>query len=437
MHAGEAAAESWWGRLELGQGRSLKLVVNISADSSITLDSPDQGARGIPAVTRVLTGDSINFVIPKLGADFAGRRSSDRIDGVFTQAGYIFSLSLKPGDGKVNRPQTPQPPFPYSEREVTVENPAGGSVLSGTLCVPNDYSFRTPVVVLVTGSGLQNRDEELFEHKPFAVIADYLARQGIASLRYDDRGMGRSTGNAFDATTADFASDAKAVVDWLRNQHLFSSVGLLGHSEGGQIAYMLAAGASTPDFIISVAGPSVKGTETIKWQNKVALQKSGIPEHVADDFVAALGRVFDYKLEGHGETIVTDEMLSEFYPQLNDDATTRKLGATLRPVLEAQPDNPWMMYFLNYDAAEDLRALHVPALIIYGSKDLQVPPHLNLERARELAPTALVKEFDGLNHMMQHAVTGNVEEYGQIEETIAPEVLEEMVSFIAHALGWL
>ena len=421
----------WSGKLRVGE-RQLRLVIHASQDSVI-MDSPDQGSYGIVGEDVYVADDSISFRVPRIMMSYAGRRENDTISGIFQQMGMKVPLSFVRGVNKVERPQTPVPPFPYISEEVTIENEEGGAVLAGTLCIPANATVETPVAVLVSGSGLQNRDEELFEHKPFAVIADYLARNGIASLRYDDRGFGKSKGNGFNATTADFASDAQAAVDWLRSQGRFGKIGIIGHSEGGQIAYMLGAKEDGPDFIVSVAGPVVKGTKTIAYQNKVALMKSGVSQRQAEDFAAAVERMLEYKLKADFEPVPEDkaeEVVTEIYPQRNDDASTAQLAATLKNALMPKGDNTWMMCFLGYDPGVDVKKLKVPAFIIYGEKDRQVPPSLNLDLARSLTPEAKVECYPGLNHLMQHAVTGNVEEYSSITETFSPQLLKDIADFI-------
>ncbi|MBD5200240.1 MAG: alpha/beta fold hydrolase [Bacteroidales bacterium] len=331
---------------------------------------------------------------------------------------------------KSNRPQTPLPPFPYKTEEVVIKNEKGGTALAGTLIIPKNTDNSTPIVIMVSGSGQQNRDEEVFEHKPFAVIADYLARNGIASFRYDKRGVGKSTGDILNATTADFANDAEAVMNWIRENKQFGKVGILGYSEGGLIAYMLGAGNDTPDFIVSIAGPAVQGKEIIAWQNKVALKNSGFSEPDAEKFRNALTKVFEYKLKNPDSTSINQELIDEFYSDSKINPLNAKLVASLKSVMKSKADNCWMIYFLGYNPADDLKSLKIPAFIIYGEKDQQVPPELNYDLATKLAPKAKVIIYPGLNHLMQHAITGRVEEYKIIEETFAPEVLDDITSFI-------
>ncbi|MDE7154914.1 MAG: lysophospholipase [Muribaculaceae bacterium] len=420
---------SWEGKLNLGN-RSLKLVFHISPEK-IMMDSPDQGVKSIDCETIFLSDDSLNLTVKKLGVAYSGSLKGDSITGTFSQGPVKLPLNLSKSENKkTNRPQTPQPPFPYQTKEISINNVKGGSTLVGTLTIPEDTVSSTPIVVMVTGSGQQNRDEELFEHKPFAVIADYLARNGIASFRYDDRGVGKSTGDILNSTTADFAEDAATVMNWIRENERFGKIGILGHSEGGLIAYMLGAKSDRPDFIISIAGPSIQGKEIIAWQNKVALMKSGVSEPEAEKFRNAIAKVFEYRLKTPECNSIDDEKLEEFYPGYKSSALTINLAAQLKSVLTAKADNYWMMYFLGYDPAKDLKSLKIPAFIIYGEKDTQVPPSLNYDLATQLAHQAKVVTYPGLNHMMQHAITGNVEEYKIIEETFSQEVLADITSFI-------
>ncbi len=421
---------TWSGKLQVTPAASIRLVFHISPES-VTMDSPDQGAKGIACTLDFLSADSVSISSPQLHMTYSAKLSGNSLVGTFKQGGLEFPLTLTPGEKKVFHPQTPVPPFPYSTEEVVITTPDAS--LAGTLTLPENANAETPVVVMVTGSGQQNRDEELFEHKPFAVIADYLARNGIASLRYDDRGFGASTGDAFSATTADFANDAEAVADYLKKSGRFGKIGLLGHSEGGMIGYILGSGNKL-DFIVSIAGPSIKGSKTIAYQNKIALLKSGLPESTASEFATALEKVFDYKLQNHEIAEVDDALVAKFYPSYDSDQVTRQLATQLKTML-TQPVNdanvnPWMMWFLEFDPAGDLQKISAPMFIIYGEKDLQVPPSLNEQPARANAPSAVVKVYPGLNHLMQHAATGNVEEYKEIEETISPEVLSDIVSFI-------
>ena len=267
----------WHGKLNVA-GTQLTLVLRIGTDSlgnsTCTLDSPDQGAYGIPAQLLLLGEDTISVAIPSLGATFQGTISGGNegqqdsaagkavMAGTFSQMGMRFPLVLKPGEPVLNRPQEPVPPYPYRTEDVSFASTADGAVLAGTLTYPADYDDTrpeaTPAVLMVTGSGTQNRDEEIMGHKPFLVIADYLARHGIASLRYDDRGAGSSERGTADITTEVNMQDALAGMQYLRSLGKFGPTGALGHSEGGTIVFMLGARGAA-DFIISMAGPGMRG----------------------------------------------------------------------------------------------------------------------------------------------------------------------------------
>lgn len=246
---------TWHGNLTLSPAARLRIVFHIdkNADVKVKMDSPDQGAKDIPGELNYVSPDSVSLAFSSLGADYSGSLKGGAIEGVFHQSGYSFPLELTPGGFEMKRPQTPEPPFPYSAEELRIKNPdAANVILAGTLTVPENATRETPLVILVSGSGQQNRDEEMMGHRPFAVIADALARNGIASFRYDDRGFAESTGDASQSTTADNAADAAAVLKNLRATGRFGKTGIAGHSEGAQIAFRLAAdGKTKPDFIVT------------------------------------------------------------------------------------------------------------------------------------------------------------------------------------------
>ena len=268
-------------------GVNIVVVFHIGDDSS-TMDVPVQQVSGLPVEATFTQPATVNYNIPAIPASFEGLFMGNQIVGTFKQGPYSFPLTLYPGLPEIVRPQTPRPPFPYTTEEVVFVN--GDASLSGTLTLPKNCSSDTPVIVFVTGSGLQDRDETLFDHKPFAVIADTLARAGIASLRYDDRGFGESTGDVASATTEDFKNDALAGMEAMRSR--FGKVGVLGHSEGGTIALMIAEEGKA-DFVISVAGNIVSGRQTLVWQNGVALRAAGYDDAVVEEYCRAIGDIFD------------------------------------------------------------------------------------------------------------------------------------------------
>ena len=389
---------SWSGKLKIGT-MSLTIVLHLEqADDyvKVSLDSPDQGARGIPTYKEYLSDDSVAVKVESLGITYRAKLKDGRLDGKFTQRGFTIPLEMTKGVPEVKRPQMPQPPYPYETEDVTFRNEKDSATLAGTLTWPVGYDKKTkkkPVVVLfVTGSGQENRDEEIFGHKPFFVIADYLARQGIASLRYDDRATGKSVGgDVVNATSEDFARDAEAGLDFLRNMKTFSKVGIIGHSEGGLIAFILGAQKKT-DFIVSLAGPGVKGDTLSVVQSNRMLELSGV----------------DPKL--------TVKMTVK---KLRQDPQFQKLR--------------WYQWFFDYDPSDNIRKTRCPVFALNGDHDCQVISSQNLTAIKQLLPKSkknLIKEYPGLNHLFQHCTTGLLTEYGQIEETISPEVLSDIAAWM-------
>ena len=284
--AANAQEGTWNGELNV-MGNKVPLVFNFSTNGC-TIDSPSQGVNGIQAEKTVKDDGTISVKVGMIGATFEGKMTDGEIKGTYVQNGFPLPLTLKPGKLVVKRPQTPVPPFPYKEESVSFTN--AQYTFNGTLTLPENYSKNTPVVLMVTGSGQQNRDEELFSHKPFAVIADALARQGIASLRYDDRGWGDKSVNFADFTTDDFRQDAAAAIPLLRKR--FNKVGILGHSEGGTIAMMLAAEGKA-DFIVSLAGMAISGKETLIMQNRQAMTAIGLPKETVDSYCNSISKALD------------------------------------------------------------------------------------------------------------------------------------------------
>lgn len=426
---------SWTGELEVGL-QKLRLVFRLDTNAQGIpvgfFDSPDQGAKDIPVRVEHWGNDSLALAVPAISATYQGRYRDGQIDGTFAQSGFRFPLLLKPGTVEQNRPQTPQPPFPYAMEEVRFTNPDDGTILAGTLVYPVDYTLAcpVPVVLLVTGSGQQNRDEELFGHKPFLVLADYLARHGIASLRYDDRGGGKSTGDAAQVTLASNLQDALAGIRYLQARKQFSAVGILGHSEGGLIAF-LAAGCypDTVDFIISLAGNALSGKEVLVEQNRLGLLQGGAPSAVADDYCRVLQEVFACRLRGV-PVVAASRTIDSLVLALGVELPVA-LKANLVKVLELQ--NPWIDSFLACEPAGALSGIHCPVMAVYGSLDTQVLPQPNLNALRDrLSPDArhFLKIYPGLNHLFQPARTGSAMEYATIEITLSPELLLDIANWI-------
>lgn len=404
---------TWSGKVDV-QGTSLSVVFHLD-ESGCTFDSPDQGARGIPAEASLSDLGKVVIKVPSIGATYEGLWLGGRIVGSLSQSGSSFPLTLVPGEPELKRPQTPVGPFPYSCEEVSFSN--GDAVLKGTLVLPEGYTRDTPAVIMVTGSGQQNRDEEIFEHKPFAVIADALARNGIASLRYDDRGFGESTGDAVFCTTADLKDDALAGIGLLRER--FGKVGVIGHSEGGTIALMIAAEGKA-DFIVSLAGMVVSGKELLLWQNRTILASSGFDQESVAVYCKLLEEAFDATIAGLPLPSAEGKDLP--------DVLVRNYQATAM-----QLKSPYLSYFIELDARKSLDRICCPVLALNGTKDTQVWHESNLGALKAGLPSTIaarIEPVEGVNHLFQHCSTGAATEYREIEETFAPEVLGLIVGWI-------
>ena len=410
--AANAQEGTWNGELNV-MGNKVPLVFNFSTNGC-TIDSPSQGVNGIQAEKTVKDDGTISVKVGMIGATFEGKMTDGEIKGTYVQNGFPLPLTLKPGKLVVKRPQTPVPPFSYKEESVSFTN--AQYTFNGTLTLPENYSKNTPVVLMVTGSGQQDRDEELFSHKPFAVIADALARQGIASLRYDDRGWGDKSVNFADFTTDDFRQDAAAALPLLRKR--FNKVGILGHSEGGTIAMMLAAEGKA-DFIVSLAGMAISGKETLIMQNRQAMSAIGLPKETVDSYCNSISKALDEIASGKKANEINI-----------DDVPVALKPVTIKALQQA--DTPYIRHFLTVDAGKLLPEIKCPVLALNGTKDTQVDCDANTTRIEKgLADCKhSIKKIDGVNHLFQHCNTGIVTEYQQIEETIAPEVLQVVAKWI-------
>lgn len=425
---------SWTGKLSV-QGTQLTLVFHVEKDKNNgfigTMDSPDQSVKGVPATVNSLTADSVDIVISPIGARYLGKQQGDNIQGTFTQFGKSFPLMLNRGAEELKRPQTPHAPYPYLTEEVTFQNAKANAVFSGTLTYPVGYEQmnkqKVPMVLMVTGSGQENRNEEIFDHQPFLVLADYLARHGIASLRYDDRGFAKSTGDASQSTMKDNAEDARCGFNYLKSLKKFGKIGVMGHSEGGSIAMMLAA-EGLPDFIVSLAGVSGRGDSLMLKQVYQAMEARG-GASFARDYCKVLGAIYAYrnaKKDISQPEVVLDALLKQTNVSL--PALSRQ---SLLPVITMQ--TPWVLDFIATDMACYLPKIKCPVMAVNGSKDVQVDAHDNLSALRKgLKPNKknLIKEYEGLNHLFQHCTTGQTTEYRLIEETFAPEVMQDIVDWI-------
>jgi pimeloyl-ACP methyl ester carboxylesterase len=394
-----------------------------------TIDIPQQGARGLRLDAVEINDDEVSFRIAGIPGDptFSGRpEGPTRIAGQFSQGGASFPFELTRGElPKRARPQDPVPPLPYTEESVRVPN--GEVSLAGTLTLPRG-SGPFPAVVLVSGSGPQNRDEEIFDHRPFAVWADHLTRAGIAVLRYDDRGVGDSTGDHALATTRVLSTDAEACVEFLRERADIGPIGILGHSEGGIIAPMVAARNSDVAFIIMLAGPGVSGAEVLIEQNRALMKTAGADDQTAEKVAAAAKPLFESIIRGDDAATIRERMIRLVLAQ----SGLEELTPELEPMIDQQMaglDRPWFAEFLRHDPAEDLRRVRVPVLALFGERDAQVVPAQNVQPVVAALQAAgnekvTVKVIPGANHMFQPSTNGGLQEYAQIETTVDPSVLE-------------
>jgi pimeloyl-ACP methyl ester carboxylesterase len=436
----------WLGSLDVS-GIRLRIVFHIEkeGDSYIAkLDSPDQGVSGIPVQKTTFVNGTLKLEMPNLMAEFEGKLSEDgsEIAGVFRQAGAELPLRLRKTDKleEPKRPQHPKPPFPYEAVEVEFENSKDRHKLAGTLTIPEGPG-PFPAVVLVSGSGPQDRDETLMGHKPFWVIADHLSRNGIAVLRYDDRGVGKSGGDFASATTEDFTYDAIAAVDFLatRKEIDSSKIGIAGHSEGGIVAPKAATKSSKVAFIVLLAGPGVPGTDILRLQQRLIMKASGETDANIEEQTKLWDKIVArFKTMKEGEDASELKKIIDAHFEGDDEASV-----AARAQWNSQMDmliTPWFRYFLTFDPREALRKVTVPVLAVNGELDLQVDPKQNLpeiERALREGGNrdVTIKEFAKLNHLFQTASTGLPAEYGQIEETFSPDVLKMITDWILARFG--
>ena len=431
----------WEGKLKV-PGTELRIVFKISKNSDGTLtaalDSPDQGVTDIPVEEVIFKDNTLRLEVKSVGAVFEGKISEDFlvIEGEWKQSGQTLPLTLKRVDKAVEilRPQEPKKPYPYIEKKVAYTNLKAGVKLVGTLTLPSDKGV-FPAVLLITGSGAHDRDETIYNHRPFLVLADYLTRQGIAVLRVDDRGMGESTGNFSQATSEDFASDVLAGVEYLKTFKEIDpkKIGLIGHSEGGLIAPMVAIKSSDVAFIVLMAGPGLIGEEILYLQGAlISRAMEASKEDIAKNrqFNEKIFSVLKEERDGEIAEKRLRQMFMEDWEKMSDEEKEQIsdpevfLKAQLQSLL-----SPWLKFFLTYDPKPTLSKVRCPVLAINGEKDLQVPPKENLSAIEEAFKAGgnqnyTIKELPGLNHLFQTSQTGVPSEYAKIEETISSVALK-------------
>jgi hypothetical protein len=429
----------WQGALE-GNGMRLRLQLHVShADQNqlvAALDSPDQTISGLPA-TRVSEKDSaFHFEIPVVNGTYDGTLNSTRnaITGTWTQNDATQPLEFKRSDKLLEliRPQTPVKPFPYREVEVVFPNSQAKISLSGTLTLPPG-SGPFLVAILLHGSGPHDRDETLLGHRPFLVLADHLTRKGIAVLRFDKRGNGKSTGDYANATTEDFASDCQSAIAYLKTRKDIDSkrIGLIGHSEGGIIAPMVAARSKDVAWIVLLAGPGLNGEDSLLLQSKAILRTTGVNE-------GQIATTLNFNKQTYAlvrQQTNREALESKLADLVQSSGMSLTLPSSALQLQMSMLVSPWFRYFLDYDPVPALQKTQCPVLALNGEKDLQVPAQENLASIGKALQTGGNKDFQitplpGLNHLFQHCPTGSPTEYGAIEETIAPEALDAVSDWV-------
>jgi dienelactone hydrolase len=434
----------WRGVLDLGPTQ-LPLVIHVAQDGdgfSTTLDSPDQGAFGIPTTSTTIRNDSLLIDIAMIQGRLDLAVGADSLRGTFSQMGNTLPIVMGPAE-PIRRPQTPAAPFPYRSEEVSAES-APGVTLAGTLTLP-EGTGPFPAVVLVSGTGPQDRDMTIAEHQTFAVLADALTRAGIATLRFDDRGAGASTGDYATATLDDLVLDARAMLGLLKARADVSMVGVVGHSEGGYTALRLRDEA---DFLVSMAGPAVTGADLYVRQMEAQALLAGVDSSGAVQFGAAIRAAMAPMLAAPDAP--TDSLLAATEDAFNQGlipmrtAARTALGLSgpgypqVRTTIAQFLLSPGFRSFARFDPAPHLAALTTPTLALFGGLDSQVPADQNAPPLRDAIAGRAGSEvvvFDAANHLFQTAETGAIQEYGQIEQTIDPVVLARLVAWIEGITG--
>jgi len=435
-----AAAEGVWQGILETNGMRFRLQLHIAHDAQekliATLDSIDQGISGFPAAHVMQTGSAVHFDLAAVHGVYDGtlNATGDEIAGTLQQSGSSSALNFKRSDQvpALRRPQTPVKPYPYKEIELTFTSAKAGVSLAGTLTIPRGPG-PFPAAVLLAGSGPLDRDAADSGHRPFLILADHLTRKGIAVLRYDKRGIGKSTGDYENATTAGFASDAEAALTFLRGRREIDrqKIGLIGHSEGGVIAPMIASRSDDVAWIVLLAGPATKGAETLLLQSDLIARAAGM----TDEQVATS---LDFDRQAYN-LVRQEKDRAVLESKLDDLVKVSGLGPAMpSAILRRQihwTSSPWFHYFLDYDPTPALQKAKCPVLALSGEKDLQVPPKENLPLLRKALEEGGNKDFQivelpGLNHLFQHCYMGLPAESRAIEETFAPEALSAISTWI-------
>jgi len=441
----------WNGALHV-QGMQLRLVFHISKTDTAfnaTMDSPDQGAKDIPMSKVTFENHLLTIEMSAAGIKYTGKPDSTGVVvvGTFQQGGQSFPLNLSRKSiekVELKRPQDPQKPYPYYSEEITFKNQKENITLAGTLTLPSkDGKF--PVVVLITGSGPQNRDEELMGHKPFLILSDYLTRNGIGVLRYDDRGTNASTGNFGTATTFDFATDVESAVSFLKTRKEIDqkNIGLIGHSEGGIIAPIVAVHDQDVSFIVLMAGTAVSGDKLLLLQQKSIGNASDLKENTLKEAAEINRGLYDIVLQSTNNNTLKKQV-SDYLKIAVAKSDNKEIpkGMTVDDIVKQQVaviTSPWMITFIKYDPSIILEKVKCPVLALNGDKDLQVSSKVNLpaiEKALKKGGNKDVSlvELPGMNHLFQECTTGLPKEYSEIAQTISPVALKTISDWIKQQL---
>lgn len=436
----------WHGVLQV-QGVSLRLVLHVEksgSDYKATLDSPDQGAAGIPVTKTTFDGSKITFEIQGPQISYNGELKDDEITGTFKQGALQLPLLLSRKEIKpepLNRPQEPKEPFSYHSENVTFQNKTQNVSLAGTLTLPKKPG-KFPVAILISGSGPQDRNQEILGHKPFLVISDFLTKNGIAVLRYDDRGVGESTGVFASATSADFATDVASAIDYLKSRKEIDhkKIGLIGHSEGGLIAPMIAARSNDVAFMVLLAAPGIRGDKLLLLQQELIAKDAGVP---ADEIAKSLdtnAKIFDLVNQFKSLDGLKPAVERHLNAEIEKAAIVVPESISAAEFVKLQSDQiatPWMHFLLTYNPTTALEKVKCPVLVLNGQKDLQVPASENISAIREALATAknkkvTIREFPNMNHLFQETTTGSPSEYSKIEQTFSPIALIEITNWIKN-----
>lgn len=435
----------WNGMLKV-KGMELRIVFNIARQGdayTATMDSPDQGAFDIPMTSAEFKNPDIKLTHSAAMIVYSGKLEEGQIKGTFNQAGQSFPMDLSRETiekVEIVKPQDPEKPYPYISEDVLIQNLKDSVTLAGTITLPSKEG-KFPAVILVSGSGPQNRNEDIFGHKPFLILSDFLTRNGIAVLRYDDRGTASSKGNYSTATSADFATDAMSAINYLKSRPEINSqkIGIIGHSEGGIIAPMLAANYNEIAFIVLMAGTGVQGNELLLMQQEAIGKVSGLTDDELKMMREVNSKQFDIIVNATSTDSIRPRLVNYLKQYLKEyPEAQRPEGMTDDQYVEmsiAQLTTPWMVNFMRYNPTTDLAKVKCPVLAINGSKDLQVPAKVNLASIEKAVKSGgnndvTIIELEGLNHLFQECETGSPMEYTQIQQTISPNAMDEILKWI-------